>query len=172
MKALLLSLSPVNLKGGFPSSLLVAGGGPPAAPPLPPPPPPPPPPPTGGIPPPPPPPLPPPLPPPPVGGTVVPVPLGRVLLVGVVVRVVEVPACDITGCVGTTVVVWVVGLIEVVEMVGVVVDTSVSSSLSMSIPAVGHSRGPSPCFLGTGLMVYHLFLSLMVMNAHRRSSSM
>ncbi len=57
-------------------------------------------------------------------------------------------------------------------MIGVVVDVSVSSSSSMSIPAVGRSHGPSPCFHGTGLIVYHLFLSLTAINAHRRSSSM
>src|SRR6266702_1516467 len=107
-----------------------------------------------------------------VGGTVVPIPLGSVLLVGAVVRVVEVPACDIIGCVGTTVVMCVMGLMEVVEIIGVVVDVSVSLLSSMSIPAVDHSYGPSLCFLGTGLMVYHLFLSLMAMNARRRSSLM
>jgi len=55
--------------------------------------------------------------------------------------------------------------------VDVVVDVSVSSSSSMSIPAVGLSCGPSLCFLRTGLMVYHLFLSLMAINTHKRSSS-
>ena len=86
MNALLLSLSPVNSKGGFPSSLpLVCGGGPPAAPP----------------------------PPPPVGMVVV------VVVVGGSV-VVEVPACDIVGCVitGAVVVVGVRGLVVLVSSGG------------------------------------------------------
>ena len=55
---------------------------------------------------------------------------------------------------------------------GVFVDVLVSLSSSTSIPAVGWSCGPSLCFLGTGLIVYHLFLSLTAMNTYRQSSSM
>jgi len=51
-------------------------------------------------------------------------------------------------------------------VIGVVVDVSVSSS-SISIPAVGRSHGPSPCYRGTGLIEYHLFLLLTAMNTHR-----
>ncbi len=88
MKALLLSLSPVNLKGVFPSSHPFVGGGPLAVPPLPPPLPPPPPGEGVGIPPPPPP------PPPPTG--IVPLVVGETV---VVVRavVVYVPTCDMIG---------------------------------------------------------------------------
>ena len=63
--------------------------------------------------------------------------------------------------------VCVIGWVEVVEMIGVFVEVSVSSSSSISMPAVGRNRGPSPCFHGTGLMLYHLFLSLTAMNTHR-----
>ena len=94
---------------------------------------------------------------------VVPVPLGMVL-VGIVV--VEVPAWDI-GCCIIVIGVCVIGWVEVVEAMGVFVEVSVSSSSSISMPAVGHNRGPSPCFRGTGLMLYHLFLLLTVMNTHR-----
>jgi len=68
--------------------------------------------------------------------------------------------------------VCVIGWVEVVEMIGVFVEVSVSSSSSsISMPAVGCNCGPSPCFRRTGLMLYHLFLSLTAMNTHRRSSS-
>ena len=67
--------------------------------------------------------------------------------------------------------VWVIGWVEVVAVIGVVVDVSVSSSSSISMPDTGRSHGPNPCFRGTGLMLYHLFLSLTAMNTHRRSSS-
>src|SRR6266702_5339558 len=155
MKALLLSLSPVNSKGGFPSSLPLAWGGPPAAPPPPPPPPPPLPPPGGvGIPPPPPPPLPPP---PPVGTVVV----GAVTVGSVVV---EVLACDIVGWVT----VRMIGAVVVVGVSGLVA----SSGGSTSIACMGVSVGPSPKFLGTGLMVYHLFCLSQATNAHNWSSSM
>src|SRR6266702_2258382 len=127
MNALLLSRSPVNSKGGFPSSLpLACGGGPPAAPPPP--------------------------PPPPVGMVEVVVVVGGII-------VVEVPACDIVDCV-------------VIGMSGAVVVVLVSSGGSTSIACVGVSVSPSPRFFGTGLMVYHLFLSSQAIKAHSRSSSM
>src|SRR6266702_4130702 len=129
MNALLLSLSPVNLKGGFPSSLpLACDGGPPP---------------------------PPPPPPPPVGIVVV--------VVGAVV--VEVPACDIVGCVTVTR----VGAVVVVGVRGLVV--LVSSGGSTSMACIGVRVGPSPKTLGTGLMVYHWFHSSQATKAQSRSSS-
>src|SRR6266702_3612873 len=145
MKALLLSLFPVNSKGGFPSSLPLAGGGPPAAPPLPPPPP------GGGAG------IPPPPPPLPPEGMVVVVVGGRV--------VVEVPAWDIIGCM----IVVIIGAVVVVGVSGLFVV--VSSGGSTSIACMGVSAGPSPRFLGTGLIVYHLFRSSQAIKAHNRSSS-
>jgi len=67
--------------------------------------------------------------------------------------------------------VWVIGWVEVVAVISVVVDMSVSSSSSISMPDTGCSRGPNLCFRGTGLMLYPLFLLLMAMNTHRQSSS-
>src|SRR6266702_1077732 len=153
MNALLLSLSPVNSKGGLPSSLpLACGGGPPAAPPppLPPPPPSPPPPAPGatGVPPPPP-------PPPPVGIVVV--------VVGTVGE--QVPACDIVGCV----IVTSIGAVVVVGVRGLVVLVSSGGSTSMAWSGV--RVGPSPKNLGTGLMVYHLFFSSQATKTQSRSSS-
>jgi len=42
----------------------------------------------------------------------------------------------------------------------------VSSGGSMSIACMGISVGPSPKFLGTGLIVYHLFCSSQATKAH------
>jgi len=86
-----------------------------------------------------------------------------VVTVGTVV--VEVPACDIAGCVtivrvGAVVVVGVRGLVVVV-----------SSGGSTSIAHIEASVGPSPRFLGTGLIVYHLFLLSQATKAHSQSSS-
>ena len=137
----------MNLKGGFPSSPPFVGGGPLVAPPLPPPPPLPLPPGGGvGIPPPPP-------PPPPLGVTVV----------GAVV-VVDVPACDIGGCV-----VIVTGGAVVVRVVNIRGWVAGFSGGSMSIAVTGVRVGPSPRCLGTGLIVYHLFCSSQAINAHNRS---
>ncbi len=46
----------------------------------------------------------------------------------------------------------------------------VSSGGSTSIACMGVSVGPSPKFLGTGLIVYHLFCLSQVTKAHNRSS--
>jgi len=67
--------------------------------------------------------------------------------------------------------VWAVGLIIVARGVAVVGVVLVSSLSSMSMPATGRNCGPSLCFLGTGLIVYHLFLLLMAIYTHRQSSS-
>ncbi len=70
--------------------------------------------------------------------------------------VVEVPACDIVGCVIT-------GVVVVVGVRGLVV--LVSSGGSTSIAWIGVSVGPSLKLLGTGLMVYHLFFSSQAIKA-------
>ncbi len=62
-----------------------------------------------------------------------------------------------------------VGITVVVGVRGFVVV--VSSGGSMSIARIEASVGPSPRFLGTGLIVYHLFLSSQATKAHNRSSS-
>ncbi len=158
MNALLLSLSPVNSKGGFPSSLpLACGGGPPAAPP---PPPPPPPPPGGGagI-----------LPPPPPLPLPLPLPVVRMVVVGGIV-VVEVPACDIVGCVVIGIVELIMGVRGLVVLVSSDGFSGGSSGGSTSIACIGVSVGPSPRFFGTGLIVYHLFASSQATKAQSRSS--
>ena len=86
-----------------------------------------------------------------------------VVVVGAVV--VEVPTWDIVGCI----VVVIVGAVVVVGVRGFVVV--VSSGGSTSIACIEASVGPSPRFLGTGLIVYHLFLLSQATKAHNQSSS-
>ncbi len=86
-----------------------------------------------------------------------------VVVVGIVV--VEVPAWDIAGCVMGV-------MVETVVMVGVRgFVVVVSSGGSTSIARIEASVGPSPRFLGTGLIVYHLFFSSQATKAHSRSCS-
>jgi len=87
--------------------------------------------------------------------------------------VVEVPACDIVGCVMVGIVeIVVVGVRGLVVLVFSGGFSGGSSGGSTSIACTGVSVGPSPRFFGTSLIVYHLLLSSQAIKAHSLSSSM